>query len=624
MKKLSFLLLFLGVYATVSAQRSYLQGMDLNTFNLTNAHPCFCHSDGALMSANHTQGNEFLLNRVLYNGDTAWVKWFKTLDPMLSTRVLKTSRLYKNNDYFWLVAGYEEISGGIENGLVMIVDDHGQIIKKINFDGVNNKNHVLDILQAGNHIYITGHSRDILNETYSNDGRGFIIKLDLNLNIVWDYWFDSGATPNDYDMAEDITYIETRGNGDVVLFVTGSRNKNNTTGQSTTLALFLEDKGSTCNFSDVSFVDTVATPAFRQWGADALVHDQKLYLLWNNEDYHHMQIMPFDISMQSPQFNNSMVTDVNGGHSFSTGFQLFADPSDPEYLLAFGYGAGANSATVFLRPFYAQIHKDGMAGDPNIFFMEGTYANARPIWHPNDIYSLMPYYMFETPSQGGYESGSNYTPDFVDFTGDHLNALHYHTAGTSPSAVENFHLTPGSWHCGEYGSTGSFGSFGYKPLPPVTFSNSIANSYTSNVWVENWSVAYLDCQPITPEDRFGYGPDEWNGICKGTYCFPSSGGGGGILFPKKEVTSTEEAKEEIQNLSVFPNPAADYVQINGLQEDVSTDIYLYDLNGATVAEFHGQSAENTRLNTQEVQAGTYILKVNQGDAQSTLRVIIQK
>ena len=70
-----------------------------------------------------------------------------------------------------------------------------------------------------------------------------------------------------------------------------------------------------------------------------------------------------------------------------------------------------------------------------------------------------------------------------------------------------------------------------------------------------------------------------------------------------------EAIEASEEISVFPNPARDYVEISAPCIPQETSIILFDLSGKIVMT-NNLSAGHGRMDVSRLPNGTYILKVD--------------
>ena len=80
------------------------------------------------------------------------------------------------------------------------------------------------------------------------------------------------------------------------------------------------------------------------------------------------------------------------------------------------------------------------------------------------------------------------------------------------------------------------------------------------------------------------------------------------------------AKNEIEGLKVYPNPAKDYITIESSKAKISS-VDLYNVLGAKVLS--SKSLTNDRLNVSGVSKGIYMLKVNAEGASSTRKIVIE-
>ena len=81
------------------------------------------------------------------------------------------------------------------------------------------------------------------------------------------------------------------------------------------------------------------------------------------------------------------------------------------------------------------------------------------------------------------------------------------------------------------------------------------------------------------------------------------------------TTVTDVAKPELTSIHVYPNPAADFVTIQGLSGDVNS-IELVDLTGQTIIE-----TSATRLDLSNLPEGVYFIQVNGSEGTVTKRIV---
>jgi hypothetical protein len=71
------------------------------------------------------------------------------------------------------------------------------------------------------------------------------------------------------------------------------------------------------------------------------------------------------------------------------------------------------------------------------------------------------------------------------------------------------------------------------------------------------------------------------------------------------------------NIGIYPNPASDYIVLNG---DASADISIYDLTGKRVSEHFNVSA-GEKIYVDNLNEGIYILKVIQEGNTTEIKLV---
>lgn len=89
------------------------------------------------------------------------------------------------------------------------------------------------------------------------------------------------------------------------------------------------------------------------------------------------------------------------------------------------------------------------------------------------------------------------------------------------------------------------------------------------------------------------------------------------LFEALNV-ATENPAETLANISVYPNPAQDFVMINPKDDLAGTSFQLLDLNGKQVTSGKLVSGE-TKLNVSAMSAGIYLLRLADGYAYKVVK-----
>ena len=77
------------------------------------------------------------------------------------------------------------------------------------------------------------------------------------------------------------------------------------------------------------------------------------------------------------------------------------------------------------------------------------------------------------------------------------------------------------------------------------------------------------------------------------------------------TTSTDEAT--LNKLTVIPNPASNFIRLNGLNLNGMTTAVLYNLNGQRVKRLQ-ISANNPEISVEDLEAGLYFIDIIQDGA----------
>jgi hypothetical protein len=93
-----------------------------------------------------------------------------------------------------------------------------------------------------------------------------------------------------------------------------------------------------------------------------------------------------------------------------------------------------------------------------------------------------------------------------------------------------------------------------------------------------------------------------------------------------KTTPTSEANWDGLNINIFPNPSADLISIqmgNLVKEDYS--IELLDIKGRLLQKTQiNKGSTIAYFDTQALYAGTYVVKISNGQTQTTQKVVVQK
>lgn len=96
-------------------------------------------------------------------------------------------------------------------------------------------------------------------------------------------------------------------------------------------------------------------------------------------------------------------------------------------------------------------------------------------------------------------------------------------------------------------------------------------------------------------------------------------------FSYSDIQSVTFEKESQFQVSVYPNPATEYVVIEGITADAKPQVYLVNLQGQQLNVSSIDQGANTRVDIpSQLPAGTYGLVIQTGQNIQTQRIVIQK
>lgn len=80
-------------------------------------------------------------------------------------------------------------------------------------------------------------------------------------------------------------------------------------------------------------------------------------------------------------------------------------------------------------------------------------------------------------------------------------------------------------------------------------------------------------------------------------------------------------KEPIEGLNIYPNPAkADRIYITTAKPAMSKEIEIYDMLGKKIMQ---ATLNGKELNISALTRGVYIIKVKEGDASATRKLVVE-
>jgi hypothetical protein len=93
-----------------------------------------------------------------------------------------------------------------------------------------------------------------------------------------------------------------------------------------------------------------------------------------------------------------------------------------------------------------------------------------------------------------------------------------------------------------------------------------------------------------------------------------------VCFESCDVCPSSSLVENSMNVSLMPNPANDYIQIESTMSISSIEVY--SLAGNKVKTFN-PNGFNSKINVSELASGSYLLKVNSNDNYKVFNIVIE-
>ena len=85
--------------------------------------------------------------------------------------------------------------------------------------------------------------------------------------------------------------------------------------------------------------------------------------------------------------------------------------------------------------------------------------------------------------------------------------------------------------------------------------------------------------------------------------------------------SVAGGKEPIEGLNIYPNPAkADRIYITTAKPAMSKDVEIFDMLGKRIMQ---ATLNGKELNISNLTRGVYIIKVKEGDASATRKLVVE-
>lgn len=643
MKQLFFLLSISSFLSwNVNAQTTYVNGMShkhQNVLQINNG-----NGNIGFITSSSCDGNKVCLSKKDVNGVTLWDKAYTILEgatPSTEVNALSicSAFRYQQPQYNFVVTGSYRSVSGQDKMFIMLIDDNGNLLRKnalIENPGNTSFDHLYGthVFQNSDGGYIVSGNISSGNNSDMTDSREILVaQFDFDLNLQWCHSYNSNISGQttvswssnyvDYDMAtKGVRFAPFQ------YLITGSRQVDATypgNPQITdvgVLNLLLDDNGDP--IMDNSFN---LRYQFLQSGADILIDDDRYYILSNKFYEHTFSITAFDRATHAmlPNYSYDAVTSTLPGvnsecsNGYIFGNKLFRDMGDggDEELIITGYHLGDYTDPMVIYPdvifpFVMKLKEEDPWIDKSVNLTRfepsamdkanlgtGFFAPIQPN-HP--FYDPANYFMSNTVVGASEHRFLSLVPmyDGSSRVDNKIIAFDYHGEGYKCSTS-----------CGSLQFTQEDKKLDGNPLIKT---DDVAIEVNVDIQIDLLSTQEFSCAPL------------FNG--RTHEVDPGGGGGGdnGVLTPFRKKTNQQHiGMQEPDNpnwveITVWPNPAKNQIQISGLLNGAGS-IEVIDLTGKVVKEEWGELSIEHIVNISELNAGTYIVKVKQGERSKNIRLI---
>lgn len=566
----------LGLYAQCPAFQNNLEqnGLhlkDVNTLQLLDG-----SEDYAIIGtqfSNNFGAERLFVTRV--DDLTGAPVWTREYDGSIVSRGFDAVRYQELGDELIAVTGY--VDGPQFNRTVILILDaiNGSIIAQESYEiDPNFNSQGLKIIYterdyngvATPGFVVGGYYNFDYDVNLANNSAGFIMRTDLNLNVLWTQSTMSNTTAAvDYDM---INHISETNDG---YFATGSLNEP-TGARQGVLLLKLDDNG--MNVWSSSYVEG----NFRDVGVDAYydVATNELFVLTYYSAYHYFGVTVVDNASGTIDFGKSRYYQ-NPNELNRTGFSIMksADLNFPDDLVIMGYekdGDFIDPSGVLLT---ANTQPFAISFDKNNGAINRFYKYPVPYQDPVAYSDYFRFWVGQSPLI--------YHPDigFPLANGDCYFMVANRSYGQGSTAVEMIMLDQSLNNvCLFDGLTATLNPLGITALP-VQVNTETGTPMGLALNRLTFDLALEDCEA------------------------------GGIL-------ATSDLK--LDELKIVPNPAQDYISILGY-DDGYNSFKIYNNTGALI--FEGSTSEGTSISVSQLSSGLYFIEIAR-EAEVTIKKFIKE
>lgn len=542
---------------------------DVNTVQLEDGSQDYIIG-GTVFNADFSTAGIFLARVSSIDGNVIWQKEYDS--PTGDLRGFDITRFQENGNEF--IA----ITGSVENGL------HRVFIATFNVSSgivVNNEVYDLDptlnsqglkiIYSEQNFngaahpsLVVAGYMNGLYNTDIANNSKGFILRVETTLGLLWVSETNSTTTaPIDYDAVNSVTEILDG------FFITGSVNQPSGSQQGILLA-GLDGEGQ--SLWDNSYIEG----NHRDVGADTYYDNSTdtLYLLTNYSEYHYFGITTLNASSGVIDFAKSWYW-LNTSDFNKTGFSITKSlqSSFPNDLVIHGYERDKNiydnsgsQVTANTLPFALSFDRD--TGNINrIYTYIVPYSN--PVLY-ND------YFRFWDGQMPRF-----YFPDIAVPSTNHYFTVGYRTYSQETTGIEML-STPTNLLNECENEIFSISKFSLNTTAvPVAIQLSNTNQFTQTFTIQNIGLELYTCED------------------------------GGVL------SISESSKEFFE---IYPNPASDVIKVS-VNETQIISYSILDMQGRVITS--ERFLETSEISITHLKNGMYFLQLNNSEKNTITQKFIK-